>query len=79
MHSITICVGRLTLAAEPARAQLSRVYQVSTCDVKRVTSHTRPSPSLCNNGRGLGTRLGVTRVVGLPIFVNVIVWYVWIL
>ena len=58
MHSITICVGRLlTLAAEPAPTQLSRFYQVSTFDVKRVTLHTWPSPSLCNNGRGLGTRL----------------------
>ena len=28
-------------------------------DVKRVTSRTRPSPSLWNNGRGLGTRLVV--------------------
>ena len=26
-------------------------------DVKRVTSHTRPFLSLCNNGRALGTRL----------------------
>ena len=57
MRSMTICVGRLTLAAEPARAQLSRFYQDSTCDVKCVTSHTGPSPSLCNSGRGLRTRL----------------------
>ena len=28
-------------------------------DVKRVTSHARSSPSLCNNGRGLGTRLEI--------------------
>ena len=57
MRSVTICVGRLTLAAEPAHAQLSRFYHGSTCDVNCVTSHTRPSPNLCNNGRGLGTRL----------------------
>ena len=38
MCSITICVGRLTLATEPVLAQLSRFYMYldSTCDVKRV-------------------------------------------
>ena len=57
MHSITIRIGRLTLAAEPACAQLSWCYLDSTRDVKRVTAHTTPFPSLCNNGRSLGTSL----------------------
>ena len=34
MHSFTICAGRLTLAAEPAHAQLSQFYLNSTCDVQ---------------------------------------------
>ena len=66
MRFITICVGRLTLAAEPAHTQLSRFYHGSTCDMKHVMSHTRPSPSLCNNGRGLGMRLGETSMVLQP-------------
>ena len=70
MRSITICVGRLTLAAEPALAQLSWFYHCSTCDVKRVSSHTRPSPSLCSNERGLGTRLAACQFLLVPLAVD---------
>ena len=38
-------------------------------EVKRVMSHTRLSPSLCNNGRGLGMRLKVKykqKILSIP-------------
>ena len=54
VRSITNCVGRIMRAVKPVLAQLDWFYMYldSTCDLKRVMSHTRPSPCLLNNGRG---------------------------
>ena len=47
-----LCVGRLTLAAEPACTQLSRFYLAFTCDIKHATLHTRPLSQLVQQWKG---------------------------